>query len=174
MKVFTIGVFLLCVLLSINACQKDSVNVIDFSEITPTDETGALIGQADTTDWTYDAAWTSRETALMTFNDTALNSSDSVMGAIAVSPAFPNANDGLFIVGIEPERQCKLKYVFVNSDFNVLNYGIRKLNGGPTFYAFDFRSNTAFDKGANYRMYYGFYNSKDSLYYKGHGDIKIE
>lgn len=174
MKVFTIGAFLLFGLLSINACQKDSVNVIDFSEITPTDVNGAPMGAADTTDWTFDAAWTSRETALMTFNDTAFNSSDSVMGAIAVSPAFPNANDGLFIVGMDPERQCKLKYVFVNTDFNVLNYGIRKLNGGATFYTFDFRNNTAFDKGANYRMYYGFYNSKDSLYYKGHGDIKIE
>lgn len=173
MKGFSICT-LLCVLFCINACRKDSANVIDFSEITYTDDTGALMGETDTTDWNFDAAWTTRETALLKFNDTAYNSSDTLTGAVAVSPAFPNPNNGIFIVGVDPERQCKMKYVFVDNEFRVLNYGIRKLNGGPIFHTYDFTALTSFKKGAFYRMYYGFYNSRDSLYYKGHGDIKIE
>ena len=39
---------------------------------------------------------------------------------------------------------------------------------------FDFRSISTFRSGNNYRMYYGFYNANDSLYFAGHGDFKIQ
>lgn len=172
LSVFTLLFVMLC---AANACKKDPLYLIlDFSQYTATDIHGIQTAPPDTTDWTNDSYWAPAELALFTFNDTAANSTDSVIGNVVVSPAFPNANNGQFAVGLDPERQCKWKYVFVDKELRVLDYGIRRLNGGPTFFTFDFRSATAFDKGDSYRIYYGFYNSKDSLYYKGHGDIKIE
>lgn len=174
MKLKLIGVALVCVVTAISACKKDPVFAPDFSTITQTDSSGHVIGTADSTDWSYDTDWNGTELAFFSFNDTSANTSDSLAGTIAVSHAMPNPNAGLLIVGMNPERQVKVKYVFVNTDLRVLNYGVRKLNGGVTFLSFDLTTNTAFRKGEYYRMYYGFYNSKDSLYYKGHGDIKIE
>ena len=174
MKLKLLACALVCALVIIAACKKDEVFAPDFTTITQTDSSGVVIGSVDSTDWGYDAGWNGTEFNFLAFNDTSANSLNSITGTVMLSPPMPNPSRGLFILGLNPERQVKMKYAFVNSDLKVLQYGARKLNGGVTWMPLDLTTNTAFKKGEYYRMYYGFYNSKDSLYYKGHGDIKIE
>ena len=172
MKKLSCFAFLLTVLL-FSGCKKDNLSPIDFSKITVTDTSCIYISEVDTTDWTYDDNWTEQETNFLNFADTIIVT-DSVAGFVQVSAVCPNPNEGLFIMGINTQRQCKMKLVCVNNEMQVLYYLTRKFTGGSVTTSYDFRSLTAFHKNENYRLYYGFYNSKDSLYYKGHGDFRIE
>ena len=156
-----------------SSCKKTTITPIDFSKITVADSSCIYIGDVDTTDWTYDATWTAQEISFMNFADT-ISITDSATGYIQLSAPCPNPNGGVFILGMNTERQCKMKLVCVNTAMHILYYTSRKFTGGPIVTAYDFSSLTAFHKNANYRFYYGFYNSKDSLYYKGHGDFRIE
>ena len=164
--------FLFTVLL-FSSCKKTTVTPIDFSKITVADASCIYISEIDTTDWTYDNYWSAQELSFLKFGDT-ITITDSVTGYVQLSAPCPNPNDGLFIVGMNTERQCRMKLVCVNTDMQILYYTSRKFTGGPIVTVYDFRANTAFHKNGNYRFYYGFYNSKDSLYYKGHGDFRIE
>lgn len=174
MKLKLISVAAICAIVVIGACKKDAVFAPDFSNITHTDSSGHINGTVDSSDWSYDAGWNGTELNFLAFKDATTAGNDSLVGSIIVSPPISNPNAGLFILGLNPERQVQMKYAFVNSDLRVLHFGTQKLNGGVTFLTYDLTTNTAVRKGEYYRMYYGFYNSKDSLYYKGHGDIKIE
>ena len=166
--------FALAICIQFIACKKDISTAVDFSKITVVDDNCIYLGEVDTTDWTRDVVWTTQETALMNFKDTSVVVTDSLTDFIQVSAACSNPNTGLFIVGINTGKQCKMKLVAVDTDMHVLYYATRKFTGGPIVTAYDFRSLTAFHANANYRLYYAFYNSKDSLYYKGHGDVRIE
>jgi hypothetical protein len=173
----TLGALLMLVLIGIyfTSCKDDTVNAttIDFSKYTLTDEAGALISEADTTDWNNDLVWTKGEEALVGFNDTVIVR-DSTAGKVQVSPAFPNPNNGRFNLLVTTERECKMHYAFVDDKLQVLSYGARKFTTEPAQMAFDFSNATAFDKNETYRIYYAFYIVGDSLIYKGHGDIRIE
>jgi hypothetical protein len=176
MKNFSIAVFILSAVFCVTSCKPDKVTIVDFTKYTVTDTACQVMGAADATDWTYDTTWTTQETSLLGFADT-LTFTDSIGGLIQVSPACTNPSSGLFHLTVNTELPCKLKYSFVNNDFLLLHYGTRKLLGGNQITIFDFRSLTAFHKNQNYRMYYGFYlrhHDKDSIIYKGHGDIRIE
>jgi hypothetical protein len=155
------------------SCKKQDITPIDFTRYTATDSTCSILGEADITDWTADSTWAIQETALLTFND-AIVLVDSVAGFIQISPPCPNPNDGHFTLGINTERECKMKIACVNTEMETLYYSTEKFTGGPTMLTYDFRPLTSFHKEMNYRLYYAFYNSKDSLYYKGHGDFRIE
>jgi hypothetical protein len=159
--------------MSFSGCKKESTSNYDFTQLTYTDLNGSINGSTDTTDWGYDANWTEAETKLLSFKDT-VKTNDTAIGYIHISPAFPNPSTGIFLIGSDVERACKMKAVFVNERFQILHYLSRKYTGGPIINVYDFTANTAFHKGNYYRMYYGFYNAKDSLYYKGHGDLRIE
>jgi len=159
----------------ISSCQKDPVTVYDFSKYTVTDSTCAVTGTIDATDWSNDSIWTSAESGLLSFYyaDT-LPQKDTLIGYIQMGPACPNPSPGAIIIGYDTERGCKLKFVCVNTALEILHYENRILTGGPGLIALDFSSNTSFKKNENYRVYYGFYNTSDSLYYKGHGDFRIQ
>ena len=109
----------------------------------------------------------------MNFSDNILLT-DSIAGYIEVAAPCSNPSEGQFAISINTERQCKMKVAFVNTEMETLNFTSIKLTGGPTVTGYDFRSLTSFHKGMNYRMYYAFYTAKDSVYYKGHGDFRIE
>ncbi|HLP50604.1 MAG TPA: hypothetical protein VK154_06940 [Chitinophagales bacterium] len=154
-------------------CKKSTVSPYNFSKITVADNSCMYISEVDTTDWGYDAAWTTVEYNFINFKDSVIVT-DSLAGYIQVSAPCPNPSEGVFIMGLNTERQCMMRLACVNTEMQILYYTVKKLTGGPIVTAYDFRSNTAFHKNENYRIYYGFYNSKDSLYYKGHGDFRIE
>jgi hypothetical protein len=146
---------------------------IDFSKITVTDSSCLYISDVDPTDWVSDDSWTSKEAAFLKFTDT-LFVTDTSIGYVQISALCPNPNAGAFNLGVNTQYPCKMKLVCVNTEMQVLYYTTNILTGGPVPYNYDFRSQTAFHKNENYRLYYGFYNSRDSLYYKGHGDFRIE
>lgn len=160
-------------LLSVASCKKESSQSYNFTQITETDASANSIGYVDSSDWGYDANWSAAETKLLSFKDT-LKSSDTTIGYIHISPAFPNPSAGTFFIGADTEKGCKMKAVFVNEQFQILHYLSRNFTGGPIITVYNLAAITAFRKGHYYRMYYGFYNAMDSLYYKGHGDLRIE
>lgn len=171
MKFLIPYIFLIAVFFS--ACKKESTTPLDFSKITVADIYCVYISDVDSSDWSHDDVWTAQETALLNFTDT-ISVTDCTTGYVQISAPCPNPSEGLFILGINTERQCKMKLVCVNTEMQVLHYTARKFTGGPIATAYDFRSNTAFHKNENYRFYYGFYSAADSLYYKGHGDFRLE
>jgi len=172
MKTFLTTAFLF-ITVAFSSCKKDNSTPIDFAKITVTDTSCIYISDVDNTDWTQDAVWTIQEKSFMNFADSIVVT-DSTTGYVQPSAPCANPNEGAFTLSMNAEKQCKMKLVCVNTEMEVLYYSSTKLTGGPISNAYDFRSNTAFHKNENYRLYYGFYNSKDSLYYKGHGDFRIE
>ncbi len=155
------------------SCKKNNEIIYDFTQYTETDSTGSIIGGNDTTDWGYDGSWSSGELSLLSFKDS-LVAGDSTTGTVEISPAFPNPGHGIVLIGVNTEKSCKMKAVVVDEDFHILYLDNRLFTGGPILTVHYLGTSTAFHSGHYYRMYYGFYNSKDSLYYKGHGDLLIE
>lgn len=160
---------LLLLAVGLPACQKDPAPVYDFSRQTITDSLCQVIS-ADSTDWTYDPVWTAFDSSTVRFADTIVIT-DTLTGYVNISPACPNPGNGLFIIGLDTEHACAMRVACVNTEREVIWYSARKLNGGPVITAYDFRNVTAFRPGENYRLYYAFYNHKDSMFYRGHGDI---
>ncbi len=166
-------VVLMLLALAINGCKKDNTTPLDFSKLTTTDIHCVTFGDPDSTDWTFDSYWTAQESALLKFNDT-LSVSDTLTGWIEVSAPCPNPGNGIFILGVNSEYACKMKLVCVNTEMQILYYSSEIFHGGVSWIPLDLTTNTAFRKSEYYRLYYSFSNAQDSVYYKGHGDIRIE
>jgi len=167
---------LLLIAALLSSCQKETVATApDFSAHTVTDESGVITGVTDSTDWTYDDTWTQQEFALVSFKGTdTLATTDTLTGSIEVHPLFPNPCDSSFTLSATAEYPCKMKLAFVNADMEMLQYKFAILATGKNNFAFNFQSLTAFKNNENYRVYYAFCNFKDSIFYKGHGDFRIE
>ncbi|HRG90301.1 MAG TPA: hypothetical protein PLW44_14850 [Chitinophagales bacterium] len=172
MKPFYITLGLL-ILLAYSSCKKSDIAPVTFSNITVTDASCLYISNIDTTDWGYDEGWYSYEYNFISFNDS-VRITDSLAGYVQVSAICANPNDGRFTWNVNTGRQCMLRMAIVNTDMQIVYYAVKRLPGGPVTYQYDFSANTSFHKNEYYRLYYGFYTSKDSLYYKGHGDIRLE
>lgn len=172
MKPVYSALFLL-ILLTYNGCQKSTIAPVTFEKITVTDTTCLFISDIDTTDWGYDEGWYGYEYNFISFNDS-VRITDSLAGYVQVSAICANPNNGHFTWNINTGRQCMLRMAIVNTEMQILYYAVKRLPGGPVNYQYDLSANTAFHKNEFYRIYYGFYTSKDSLYYKGHGDLRIE
>lgn len=174
MKSFYAPLLFLATLFQFASCKKDPVVIIDFSKYTATDSNCLITGAVDNTDWTDDITWAAQENALLAFSDNIVLV-DSIEGYIDISPLCPNPGDGLFTMDILTERECKMKIACVNTEMETLYFIAKKLTGGPPVTTeFDLRALTSFHKNMNYRMYYAFYTADDSVYYKGHGDFRIE
>lgn len=159
--------------LSFSSCKKDKSVFSDFEQITETNGSCDTFGAVDPLDWTYDKTWSAQEEGYLKFRDT-IPSGDSAVGTVEVSPACPNPGDGLVFIGINTQRNCKMRLVCINNEQQIVYYTARKFTGGQILTGYDFRGLTSFHKNEYYRFYYGFYTAKDSLYYKGHGDFRIE
>ncbi|HWB62921.1 MAG TPA: hypothetical protein VG603_05365 [Chitinophagales bacterium] len=160
-------------LLFFSSCKKDVVEVLDFSKYTSTDNDCSITGPIDSTAWKNDVLNRTRDTARLIFSDD-LFVTDSMAGTITLNPPCPNPSDGLFIWNINTTRQCKLKVVCINLSNEVIYYNAYRLVGGKMTVGFNFKGNSAFKAGNNYRLYFAFYTATDSLYYSGHGDFRIE
>jgi hypothetical protein len=155
------------------SCKKVTPVVVDFSKYTITNNECQVTQVQDTTQWINDVLTQQQDTTLLTFLDN-ISIADSVPGKITISAPCANPSNGFFIWNVNPTRQCKLKVVCANTDGDILYYNSYGLNGGPITLGYDFRALTVFHKNTNYRMYFGFYNGRDSLYFSGHGDIRIQ
>jgi hypothetical protein len=170
-----IGITILSITLLLlfgQSCKKETTQVVDFSSYTATDKECRIIGLPDTTQWINSILTRQTDTLQLVFGDNIVIT-DSITGTVRVSPPCPDSSNGFFIWNVDASRQCKLKLVVVNTDYDVLYYNSYGLNGGPITLGFDFRTQTSFKTNTSYRMFYGFYNSLDSCYYSGHGDIRI-
>jgi hypothetical protein len=154
------------------ACKKITPQPTNFTQITTTDGECRITGTPDTTQWNNDVLGYKLDTALLTFG-TSVTTADSVTGKTTVSPICPNPGNGFFVWHVDVERECKLKLVCINESYQILYYNVYRLNGGPVEIGFDFRDNTAFKNDSSYRIFYGFYNSFDSLFYAGHGNFTV-
>lgn len=168
-----LGILLLIGIVLNSGCKKSPESPINFSAITVTDTTCLYISDVDITDWGSDAGWATIEYNLISFKDS-VRISDSLTGYVQVSAICANPNDGHFSWQINTERECMMRMALVNNEMQLLHYEVKRMPGGPLTLNYDFRNNTSFHKNENYRIYYGFYNKKDSLYYKGHGDLRLE
>ena len=158
----------------LGGCKKSTVTgPPDFSKITVTDSVGLYTGTVDSTDWTYDETWTPEELAFMNFTDT-FALADTVAGFVQVSALYPNPNHGIFSLLTTVEKECKMKVAIVSTSMHLISYNTFKFLGGPVATGFNCTVSTAFHPNENYRIYYGFYNAKGTLFYKGHGDFRIE
>lgn len=172
MKQFYLFLFAALLLTTFNACKKTPVTVIDFSKQTITDDE-CRVTSTDTSDWINTAEWTRLDSSVILFRDT-FNFNDTVVGKIHIAPICPNPSKGLFVWNVSPAEQCRLKVVCVNTKYDLLYLNSYLLQPEPVSLIFDFRGQTAFHPNNDYRFYYAFTNSKDSIYFKGHGDFRIE
>ena len=164
----------LALCLFIASCGKISKQtVLDFSKYTATNADCEKTGTVDSLQWNRDLLNLAQDTAYLNFAD-AIVVADTLTGNILITPPCPNPSNGLFIWNINTERGCKLKLACINQSSDILYLNAYGLPGGPFTILFDFRQLTAFRKNGNYRMCYGFYNFRDSLYYAGYGDFRIQ
>ena len=154
------------------SCKKYTVYIVDYTSYTPTDKECRVTGTVDTTQWVNRVLNRQEDTAFLIFSGN-ITTADSAAGTVSLSPPCPNPSNGFFVWNVNPQRQCKLKVVCISTAQDIVYYNAYALNGGPITLGFDFRSISTFRNDSNYRMYFGFYTSRDSLYYSGHGDIKI-
>ena len=173
MKKFYFLLLLSVITIYFDSCKKTTVTVVDFSKYTATNNECEITSK-DSTDWTNDLIWSYADSSLVAFSDTFVFN-DTLTGKISITPACPNPSNGLFICNVTPQRQCKMKLVCINTNYDILYFNTYLLNSEPITLGFDFREATAFHKNVNYRMYYAFYSSlRDSMYYRGHGDFRIQ
>jgi len=165
-----LGYFFAMVVVCIMACKKETIRVLDFDSITYTNALCEVIGEPAPGNWAKDSDWVQAEINLLAFN-TIPGIADTALSKITVFPACPNPNAGQFDVFVKSTKKCKLKWVMVNRQLEILQYGQQLMDSGQFTISYDFRGITSF-VGGNYRLYYGFYNAKDSLFYKGHGNIR--
>ncbi len=167
---FIISLLLLSCLFS---CKKENNSLFNFGRITTVDSICQPVGVIDSTDWTYDTTWVAEELNFVHFIDT-VTSTDTLTGTIYVAPVCPNPTNGLFYLNVVAQRECQLKCALVNTNRQLVGYLAKRTLPGPSSVGFDVRTVSAARKNRYYRLYYAFYTSRDSLYYKGHGDIFIQ
>lgn len=154
------------------SCKKEPApKEVSFTNITETDSLGNINGTVDTLSWTADSTWTATEQALLYFTSPGDTINDTLLGSVSVAPAYPNPSDGVFSLRVSTSQQCFMKVAIVNTAYEILYYNSRIMWGGPFILQYDVSGFTAFHRPGYYRMYYGFYNSYDSLYFKGHGNL---
>ena len=156
------------------ACKKDASNadVIDFGPndgFSHRDAQNRGNGTQDPTDWTLDGAWNPKELAL--FRSLGLDANSQAKGAATIGGAFPNAASSAANFGYSIPGTAAGKIIIVDRNHQVMTESSTTNPSGGYSFVFDFTRN-GFLKGQRYRLYYVLYNGT-TLYYKGHGDIKI-
>lgn len=129
-------------------------------------------GPGDASDWTSDGTWNKQEKKL--FDDLGINLNSTAQGGIREIFFYPNPieTQGNFGYAKTGTSSLTAKYVVVDRKYQVLQSGtLPSIVTGRNNIMLDF-SGSKFESGEIYRMYYVFYQGS-TLYYKGHGDIKM-
>lgn len=153
----------------ISSCQKK----IDFGPdegVEYRDNVNRRQSQKDPSDWTLDGTWNKEEKKLFTNLEVDLNG--PAQGGIQEISFYPNPvyEVAYFDYRKNATSSFSGRCVIVNHKYKVLFSATMPNNSGglsmPIF------GDSKFEKGKVYRMYYVFYEGS-TLYYKGHGDIKM-
>ncbi|ALD20092.1 hypothetical protein [Hymenobacter sp. DG25A] len=128
-------------------------------------------GAKDNTDWTSDTDWDKKEREL--FKDLKLDLNATQRGGISQVYFFPNPVkvNGQGILTFRNNAPVQLSAVVVDDKHKVLDqFSATVSSSNISFHRL--YSSEKFNAGM-YRMYYVMYDIDGTLYYKGHGDIKI-
>jgi hypothetical protein len=171
--------------LALGACSKDSEPApsTTFEGYTGRDANFNQTTPYDATDWTSDVTWNSSETGL--FAKYNLNFS---LPQVARDTYFMSAFPSPVAVGGSTQLRgllsrnefaisasdLRIAYAIVDTNYTTLDYGFadsgvyKQFGATITFKAVKYSSNTL------YRLYYVIFNNQNmTVYYKGHGDIKV-
>lgn len=151
-------------------CEKTTVFTIDTSQITSTDLSGNLIGSTDPSDWAQDAAWSETEKAL--FRADLVDLTGMERATIQMSPAYPNPCSDQTTLLFTTSVPTKMRIVITDDKATKLASYALQTDAGLNAYVLPF-TNSIFQKGKNYRVYYVFDAPGQLMYYYGHGDISL-
>ncbi|MBD2714491.1 hypothetical protein KBK19_05550 [Microvirga sp. STR05] len=158
--------------LALSACKKKDPT-IDFGPnggIAMRDHNNYPMSTPDPTDWTLDGAWNTQERGL--FQDLGLDLNATATGTVSNLSTYPNPVEaGRAIFHFTTPIAVTCSFVVVDEKYQV----VRPLQTSTASSGLSFSldvSDSAFQQGKLYRLYYVFRNGS-SLYYKGHGDVKI-
>jgi len=163
-------------LVALLGCSKsDSNPIIDFGPndgISYRSVSNMSSGTQDPTDWTIDGDWNAQEQNL--FASLGVNLNTSPQGsATYIGGAFPNPATSAVNFGYQTPGTALSKIVLVDNTYQV----VATFDGpttASTSYAIMLNLNNGnYKKGQRYRLYYVLYNGT-ALYFKGHGDIRVE
>ncbi len=152
-------------------CEKITPFSIDTSRITATDATGALTGETDASDWTQDNSWSETEKAL--FRADLVDLAGMEKAAIQMQPAYPNPCSDQTTLLFTTSLPTKMRIVVTDDKANKLASYSLQTDAGLNAYIIPF-SNSIYQAGKSYRVYYGFDAPGQLLYYFGHGDIRLK
>ena len=176
-------------LFALAACHKsDSGPTIDFGNndgFSHRDANNMPNGTQDATDWTTDANWSQTEQNLFASLHLSLTGSQADSSDWRID-FFPNScalgAEGRF--RMEYERNVlllptnkRISIAIVDAHYNLLDSFDFAINTGPYGYEMAFQprfDTTKYSPLALYRMYYVLYEAGQQVYYRGHGDIRLE
>jgi hypothetical protein len=156
------------------ACKKDNdTPTIDFGPnggITVRNYFNQPQGATDPTDWTLDGTWNQQEQDL--FKELGLNLNGAATGIVSRLSAYPNPVDpDQTVFGFDVPVALTCSFIIVDANYQVVK-PLQTFTASPNMTVRIYANGNGFQKGKLYRLYYVFRNGS-TLYYKGHGDIKI-
>ncbi|SHK32404.1 hypothetical protein [Hymenobacter psychrotolerans] len=158
--------------LALAACKKKDPT-IDFGPnggISMRDASNYPKSTPDPTDWTLDGSWNAQERGL--FQDLGLDLNAPATGTVSNLSAYPNpVGAGQTIFHFDAPTAVTCSFVVVDEKYQVVRPLQTATPNRSVRFSLDVSSNS-FRQGKLYRLYYVFQEG-NSLYYKGHGDIKI-
>jgi hypothetical protein len=162
MRCFSLAVLLSAGLLL--SCKK--VNFGPDGGITEKTAQNYPNGHVDSSDWSSDATWNKQELDL--FKGLPLDLNSAQQGGVLNLSFFPNpvSTQAQFSIG-QLGGATSMSLIVTDKKYKVVQD--MQNTSGYNAYQIDFSKLT---KGEAYRMYYVFYTG-NTLYSKGHGDIKI-
>ena len=134
------------------------------------DQNNYPLGTSDPTDWTLDADWNTQERNL--FKDLTINLNTTASGKISYLSVYPNPisdDRAVFIFNSPMAVTCS--FVVVDAKYQVV-LPLQTSTTASRGQSFLLDVSGGFQQGKLYRLYYVLRDGS-TLYYKGHGDIKI-
>ena len=151
--------------------KKDTSPTIDFGPnqgFSPRTSSNMPSGTQDPTDWTVDGDWNTQEQALFSALPIAVNG--AATGSFT-GGAYPNPAVTVVAFNYTIPGTASCKFIVVDNKYRVILENTPSAAAAGQTYHLNL-TNSAFQKGYLYRIYYLLYNGT-TLYLKGHGDIKI-
>ncbi len=148
-------------------CSKDSDEIISIKGITERDNIGNILGNEDITDWSSDTEFPDRIVDFLNFHG-ALDYSISEVASLEIY-GYPNPFESNIYFRVSCSKKTVCRFVIVDESLKIyfvhgllLNVGSSAINLSASY----------FPRNKNLRIYYTFYDSSETIYYKGHGDIR--
>lgn len=135
--------------------------IVDFSNITETDEIGVPMNMGDANDWCIRTNWEVIER--LVFN---LKPVTTLSNAIKLIE-YPNPINGIFILHLDIPSECKADLFLINTNYEIEQKFIGLQPGRVMM-----QLNNTLIKGHYYRLCYNIYSNSEQFY--GSGDLKLQ